>query len=161
MNISENQKQSYIFVFLLIGLFLGLMKTIPLDDILSNIVRVYDMCTGKIAKKNLVKYYGVNKKTFSNWVRIFCKEGIDDFEGYKKKRKLEVYEAVYIVSTLGFPEVNPTLNKKDIIEKEDSNYYHLRESCRAFDLTREDFIQIRKFPPNISKSISEKFTLDF
>ncbi len=115
----------------------------------------------KIEKRDLIRPYGVDKKTFSKWVQIFCSDLIEPAK-YKACRKLPVEIADAIQERLGTcTDEMPVLTKGIIIEKSDSSYRTLRENIQKFPekfgLTPEAFASLDIFPPKISAHILESF----
>lgn len=114
-----------------------------------------------IKKSTLVDYYGVDKSTFRKWIKYFCPDIFPDFEKYKSKKKITLAQCISILGVLGMKEANPILYKKDIVKLGEGNYRSLRESVylapERFGITKEQFTNLRIFPPKISQKILEQY----
>ena len=114
----------------------------------------------KIPKRELVKYYGVDRKTMGKWIKYFCTEQID-FTTYKQQRKLEINDYLSIIIQLGNPNEMMILSKRDIIKMCEGSYTSLRNSIDAypekFGISGATFRKLHKFPPAISQQILEQY----
>lgn len=74
----------------------------------------------------------MNKKNFSQWIRLFCSD-IISAEEYSKCRKLLMSVVTRIRERLGeSTDETPVLSKKQIIELADGSYITLRRSIERY-----------------------------
>ena len=145
------------FLFVLLFLFLR-SNNLRIDwrSIINQILNY------RVKKGLLIQYYGVDKSTFAKWIFYFCSEMYPDVTLYKEKRKLLIREIIAIVSILGIKDSNPIYTKGEIIKVAEGSYRSLRQSILEypdrFNISIEAYINLRVFPPHISKLIIEQYS---
>ncbi len=115
----------------------------------------------KVYKNALYAPYCVNKKTFSQWIRLFCSDIIST-EEYSTCRKLPMSVVIKIRERLGeSTEETPVLSKKQIIELSEGSYIALRRSIERypeeFGIIPSVFKSLSCFPPIIAQRILHCF----
>ena len=86
----------------------------------------------KVYKKELYAPYCVDKKTFAQWIDLFCSDIISK-EDYAQCRKLPMYRVKAIRKHLGENTLEtPVMSKKEVIAVADGSYVTLRESIAAY-----------------------------
>lgn len=115
----------------------------------------------KIPKKQLARYYGVDRATLNKWLRLFYFKSTKDFEAYLKKRKIDYVQYSQIKSILGDKSETCVMSKKEIVNSCNGSYRSLRESIQlypnAFGISIKDFGTLSKFPPYIVKKIIAQY----
>lgn len=114
-----------------------------------------------IRKKDLLKRYGVDKKTFSKWVRFFVAPGQAEFDAYKSARLLSESQCTQIIGALGEPGEFPMMTKGEIVGQSESTFRALQEFVQRFgNLYGVDatvYASLQKFPPNLAKRLIADF----
>ena len=111
----------------------------------------------KVYKKALYTPYWVDKKTFSQWITLFCADIISK-EDYAKCRKLPMSVITQIHLRLGeHTDETPVMSKKQIVAVADGSYHTLRKSIERFPdqygITPSVFHSLNSFPPKIAAQI--------
>lgn len=119
----------------------------------------------KVYKKELYAPYCVDKKTFAQWIDLFCSDIISK-EDYAQCRKLPMYRVTAIREQLGENTIEtPVRSKKEIIAVYEGSYATLRESIKAysekFGITPSVFKALNCFPPKIATQICDCYKNGF
>ena len=119
----------------------------------------------KVYKKELYAPYCVDKKTFAQWIDLFCSDIISK-EDYAQCRKLPMYRVTAIREQLGEnTSETPVRSKKEIIAVYEGSYATLRESIKAypekFGITPSVFKALNCFPPKMAAQICDCYKNGF
>lgn len=110
----------------------------------------------KLSKGHLMRYYGVDNKTFNKWFQYFCPH-ILDVKQFKKQRKIKLHTYWRIKLALGNTSEFSTLRKIEIINLCDSDYRTLRKNINiapsSIGMNISIYNNLSVFPPKVCKSI--------
>jgi len=111
--------------------------------------------------------YGVNVRTFKKWLVYFHPDGKLFLSKFNRKRKLDIFEAYLVISSLGLPDAfedfggHPSLSKKQIVNEGEGNYRTLRQSIivhnEKWKISIEAYNALSVFPPAASAQLREIF----
>lgn len=114
-----------------------------------------------VTKSDLSRQYGVDKKTFTKWVKIHLSEEID-FGHFRKIRVVPFDMLAKIYLKFGFPsDASKAISKAEIIEKGEGSYRTLRQCVAAFPencgVSVQQFSAFNVFPPRIGQAIMRQY----
>lgn len=135
-----------ILIFVLIAFVVKNLSFVPLKK--------------KTTKGEFRAQYSIDKKTFNNWIKYFCKDVFPDYNAYLNIRNFTYAETVAMTAILGLgKEFNEhkSKNKAEIVEECESTYSALRDSVKefpdSFGITYEAYSNISIFPPRIAEAM--------
>lgn len=109
----------------------------------------------KLSKQEIADWYGVSRKTLNKWVHTFVKNV--DFEAFKRQKKATLLDFEFIKASLGNPELQPCLLKREIVEKCETYYHTIRENVelnlKNIGFSEETYKSFDVFPPKVSLQI--------
>jgi heme/copper-type cytochrome/quinol oxidase subunit 2 len=116
----------------------------------------------KVQKEEILKSYGVNKRTLGKWVMLFCDPSVLSYETYNKRRRLTGEEYFYLLSRLGLnTDETPVMTKVEIAGATNNHTNTLRnwviQNIHEFDFPIETYDALNIFPPLIAHQILTSF----
>lgn len=109
----------------------------------------------KVSKQEIADWYGVSRKTLNKWIKTFVKNV--DFEAFKRRKKATLLDFEFIKASLGNPELQPCLLKREIAEKCETYYHTIRENVelnlKKIGFSKETYKSFDVFPPKVSLQI--------